>query len=87
MLPFVHEAVKEEPEELLPVLSSVEAPVLGLLIIEADTGLVLDVTPEVNLVRSRRNGSSESNMFCIMETGLAQASSDTVNTVDMAAMA
>ena len=50
LLPFVHEAVEEEPEELLPVLGGVEAPVLRLLLIEADAGLVLDVAPEVNLV-------------------------------------
>ena len=36
LLPFVHEAVEEEPEELLPVLCGVEAPVLGLLLVQAD---------------------------------------------------
>ena len=36
LLPFVHEAVEEEPEKLLPVLCSVEAPVLGLLLVQAD---------------------------------------------------
>ena len=52
LLPFVHEAVEEKPEEFLPVLCGVEAPVLGLFLVKADAGLVLDVASNVNLVLS-----------------------------------
>ena len=50
MLPSVHEAVEEEPEELLPVLGGVQAPVLPLLLVQAHPHLVLDGAPEIHLV-------------------------------------